>query len=1075
MKTAIIFCACVLSIFWAKAQEPDAYWENELVNEVNREPMHTTFFAFEDFALAGKDDPAASENYLSLDGVWKFRWVPKPADRPLGFWKTDYDDSHWDNFKVPATWEVNGYGVPIYVNIRYDFDYLLKPDPPHVPHEYNPVGSYRREVMIDKRWEGKDIYIHLDGVRSAFYLWVNGQWVGYSEDSKLPAEFDITKYAKPGQKNIIAFQVYRWSDGTYIEDQDMWRLAGVNRNAFLYARNKVHIRNIEMTPDLVHNYRDGRLAVKLDFPDNADPRLKDYTASVELLDAAGKPVTTTTVPLKDSSAFQHILLQVGRVNPWTAETPYLYSVITTLKDKSGKVTEVIPQKTGFRKVEIKDAVLYVNGKAILIKGTDRHEMDPFTAQYISHARMEQDIRIMKENNINAVRTSHYPNDPYWYKLCDKYGIYLVDEANLETHGMGYGKESLSKNPDWFLQHFQRDSRTVKRDFNHPSIIIWSMGNEAGMGINFEKCYRWIKQYDPSRPVQYERAGNSAFTDIYCPMYPSPAAMVRYVKTTGPKITFGGEQPSVNRENNSGGVGHRDNGGTEERKPFILCEYAHAMGNSLGNFKDYWDTIRRYYPHMQGGFIWDFVDQGFQKITDRGDTIWAYGGDYGVELPSDFNFNDNGLLAPDRTLHPEAYEMRHQYQNIHTIGIDPMVGKVQVYNEHFFKDLSDVYLQWEVTADGKLIQEGRVENMEVGPQQKKELTIHYRLPRMAYRDFFLNVYYKTKEATGLLPKDWTVAKDQITVIRRPRPSLQLGEAGEVNVAESDSTITLSGDHFQLVFNRSNGLMESYRVNGNELIHRGYGLQPDFWRAPTDNDFGAKFPELLLNWKRSGHGHYLLNYSIDNTDPQKVKLTMQYDLPYVFARLLLTYAVNGKGAMIVSESMKADTTKKVPMLPKFGMEMRLPKSFDQIAWYGRGPHENYWDRKDAEFVGVYRSAVEEQYHKDYVRPQESGNKSDIRWVTLTDDQGNGLRISSDTLLNFKALPYLDEDLDEGLEKHNHHSGELKTRETTVLDIDLQQMGLGGINSWGTWPLKQYQLPYGDYSYRFKIEPVSPGDGK
>lgn len=1034
----------MVGLLWATltwAQEPAAYWEDEFKNEVNREAMYTTFFAYENLALAEKNNPALSKDFMSLNGFWKFKWVPKPADRPLGFWKTDYDDTHWDNFKVPATWEVNGYGVPIYVNIRYDFDYLIKPNPPHVPHEYNPVGSYRREVSIDKSWEGKDIYIHLDGVRSAFYLWINGQWVGYSEDSKLPAEFNITKYVKPGQKNVIAFQVYRWSDGTYTEDQDMWRLAGVNRDAFLYARNKVHIRNVEITPDLTDQYKNGKLAVKLDFLNNADPDLKHYKVSVSLLDSTGKSAGSANVALNDSAAFKDISIKIKHPHQWTAETPYLYTVITTLKDKSGNVVEVIPQKTGFRKIEIKNSILYVNGKAVLIKGTDRHEMDPITGQYISHARMEQDIRIMKENNINAVRNSHYPNDPYWYELCDKYGIYLVDEANLETHGMGYGENSLSKKPDWFLQHFQRDSRTIERDFNHPSIIIWSMGNEAGMGVNFEKCYQWIKQYDPSRPVQYERAENSAFTDIYCPMYPSPQNMVDYVTSHD-----------------------------QDRKPFILCEYAHAMGNSLGNFKDYWDTIRRYYPKMQGGFIWDFVDQGLQKVTDKGDTIWAYGGDYGVELPSDFNFNDNGLLAPDRTLHPEVYEMAHQYQNIHTTGIDPMVGKVQVYNEHFFTDLKGVYLQWEVVADGKIIQQGKVDDLNVAPQQKKELTIHYRLPRMAYKDVFLNVYYKTKKAANLVPADWVVAKDQITVIHQPRPTLQLEEAGAVKVQEGDSMITVSGNNFQIDFSRKDGLMKSYRVNGTDFIKAGYTLSPYFWRAPTDNDMGAGFQKLLLDWKRSSHDHYLLNYSIDQSDPQKVKLSMQYDLPYVYATLLVTYEVNGRGGMIVSESMKADSSRKVPMLPRFGMQMMLPASFKQMEWYGRGPHENYWDRKDAEFVGLYQSTVDQQYHHDYVRPQESGNKSDIRWLKITDNQGTGLRISSDTLINIRALPYMDKDLDEGLEKHNHHSGELKPRDMTVLNIDLQQMGLGGINSWGTWPLKQYRLLYGDYSYRFRIEPVT-----
>ncbi len=1073
MKNLLFLVLLLFSFSLATAQEPDSsYWENEFINEVNREPMHAHFFAYERLDLAKENKPENSTYFQSLNGDWKFKWVPKPADRPLGFWKKDYDASQWDNFKVPAMWEVNGYGFPIYTNVTYDFAYLLphdKPNPPFVPHQYNPVGSYRKVITVDKDWNGKDIYLRFGAVRSAFYVWVNGQWVGYSEDSKLAAEFNVTKYIKPGQKNVIAFQVYRWSDGSYMEDQDMWRFGGVERSVSLFARNKVHIRDIHIIPDLTHNYKDGKLNISLDFLNNANPKLKNYQAEIALVDENGKTVKASEVQLGDSSDYQNIVFNIKNPKKWTAETPNLYKVFVSLKNKSGQTIEVIPQRTGFRKVEIKNNSLLVNGKAILIKGTDRHEMDPLTGQYVSHQRMEQDIRLMKKFNINAVRTSHYPNDPYWYKLCDEYGIYLVDEANLESHGMGYGENSLAKKPDWFLQHIQRDKRAVKRDINHPSVIIWSMGNEAGMGVNFEKCYRWIKQYDPSRPVQYERAGNSEYTDIYCPMYPSPQNMVNYVKSHGPKITFSGEVPGVGNTNkangNNGNVGNNEN----DRKPFILCEYAHAMGNSMGNFNDYWDTIRTYYPAMQGGFIWDFVDQGLQKVTDRGDSIWAYGGDYGVNLPSDYNFNCNGFFAPDRTPHPEAFEVRYQYQNIHTTGIDPMTGKVQIYNENFFKDLSNVYMEWQVVADGKVIQKGKIDKIEVEPHEKKELTIHYRLPKMAYHDVFLNVYYKTKEEKDLVPAGWMVAKDQITVIHRDRPNLQLQEAGEVKVKDNDKEIIVSGDNFQVVFNHKTGLITNYTVHGENYIKAGYSLRPNFWRAPTDNDMGAGFQKRLINWKRSSHDRFLLGYTIDQTNPQKIKLSMKLGLPYVHAKLLIDYAINGKGAMIVSQSMEANTSKKVPMLPKFGMQMMLPKSFSHMKWYGRGPHESYWDRKDAEFVGVYQSTVSQQYHKNYVRPQESGNKSDIRWLELTNDAGVGLRISSDTLININALPYLNKDLDEGLEKHNAHSGELVPRDMTVLSIDLQQMGLGGTNSWGTWPLKQYLLPYKDYSYQFKIMPI------
>ncbi len=1038
---------CFLFSLNTQAQEPESYWENPLKNQVNRAPMHAHFFAYETEDLAQEADPNNSQNYLSLNGDWKFKWVPKPADRPKGFWKIAYDASNWRNFEVPAMWEKNGYGELIYVNTRYEFDYLIKPNPPQIPHKYNPVGSYRKVIKISKDWADKDIYINLDGVRSAFYIWVNGQWVGYSEDSKLAAEFDITKYLKPGQENLIAFQVVKWSDGTYLEAQDMWRMAGVSRGVYLYARPKAHLRNIEIIPDLTHNDTDGRLNISLDFPKSTESDLSNYTAKIELKNAKGRSVKTKTVALKDSSVYKNIVLNVNNPKKWTAETPNLYTVYTSLLDPEGNLVEIVPINTGFRKIEIKNNAFYVNGKAVLIKGVNRHEMDPLTGYVISRERMEQDIQIMKKNNINAVRTSHYPNDPYWYYLCDKYGLYVVDEANVESHGMGFGKNSLAKKPDWLLAHMQRNQRMVKRDINHPSIVTWSMGNESGMGDNFKDTYRWIKNYDSSRPVQYEganRAGENDFSDIYAPMYPSPKRLVEYITKTD----------------------------DDERLPFIACEYAHAMGNSMGNFNDYWDTIRKYYPKLQGGFIWDFVDQAQQKVTVNGDTIWAYGGDYGVHLPSDFNFNDNGVIAADRSLHPHTYTVRYQYQNIHTTPVDLAEGKIEIYNENFFKDLDNVYLVWEVIADGEVIQDGKIRRIKVGPHERKTYSLNYKLPKRAYRDVFLNVYFKTKEAKHLLPENWVVSKDQLRITQGPNPQLDLESDGSLQVKENNNLITISSDKATLIFNRQSGFLTSYVVNGTEYIKKGFKLRPNFWRAPTDNDFGANFQQLLVNWKRASYGGaYLLNTTIDTSNADQVKLTMKYSLPDVYSYLTLTYAIDAKGAIIVSQSLKANPEKDVKMLPKFGMQVMLPKSFNQLKWYGRGPQENYLDRKEAQFVGLYTSTVAQQYHDNYVRPQESGNKTDVRWFEITNQDGTGLRIYSDELLNFKALPYLDQDLDEGWNKHNAHSGELKPRDFTVLSIDLIQMGLGGITSWWTWPLEKYRLKYHNYNYSFKIEPIQP----
>ena len=1024
----------------AQTQEPPPFWEDEFKNEFNREPMHATYFAYENKDLALKNDLVESKYFQSLNGEWKFNWADKPGDRPLGFWKTDYNDSHWNNFKVPATWEVNGYGIPIYTNIRYDFDYLMKPNPPHVPHQYNPVGSYRREVMIDKSWKGKDIYIQFGAVRSCFYLWVNGQWVGYSEDSKLPAEFNITKYVKPGQKNLLAFQVYRWSDGSYIEDQDMWRLAGVNRDVFMYARNPVHIRDVQIIPDLTDNYVNGQLNISLDFLKNNDRALKNYKASFELLDPSGVAVGKASVSLSDSVAFKNVIIKMNAPKKWSAETPYLYTVLTTLTNVKGQTIEVIPQKTGFRKVEIRDGVLYVNGKAILIKGVNRHEMDPLTGQFISKERMEQDIRIMKENNINAVRTCHYPDDPYWYELCDTYGLYVVDEADLESHGMGFGANSLSKKPDWFLQHFQRDSRAVERDKNHASVIVWSMGNEAGMGINFEKCYDWIKHRDPSRPVEYEPASATSYSDIFCPMYPSPEDMVNHVKHDS----------------------------SSNHKPFILVEYAHAMGNTDGNFNDYWDTIRKYYPRMQGGYIWDFVDQGFQKITDRGDTIWAYGGDYGVEMPSDQNFNCNGLVAPDRSLHPQMLEVKKEYQDILTYPADIMVGKIKVYNENFFKNLDNVTLDWELVADGNVIKKGTIASLQVAPHDSVLVDLHYSLPRVGYKEIFLNVYYKTKSVEGPLPAGWEIAKDQLTLYSHLGDVASVPASSNLRVRVTDSIIDVSNDVVKFNFSRHDGLLHEYIVEGNNFLKEGFDLKPNFWRPPTDNDFGADLQVKLLNWKRASHNYTLLGFTIDSSNNKNIQLSMHYSLPDVYAYLDINYQLNGDGIIKVTETMLADSSKEEPMLFKFGMQMMLPKEYNQMQWYGRGPSENYWDRKDDAFVGLYRMSVHDQFH-DYVRPQESGNKTDVRRVKLTNEKGTGLLIIGDTVLNIAARHYLDEDLDDGLEKHNRHFGELKERDLTTLNIDLEQTGVGGINSWGSWPLKQYRLNYKNYSYSFMITPI------
>lgn len=699
-------------------------WRNPEINAVNRAPMHTNYFAFENADAAKKADKKQSTNYMTLNGTWKFNWVKDADSRPTDFWKTGFNDKGWDDLQVPAVWELNGYGDPIYVNVGYAWRNQFQNNPPEVPTENNHVGSYRREIVVPASWKGKDIIAHFGSVTSNMYLWVNGRYVGYSEDSKLEAEFDLTPYLKPGQKNLIAFQVFRWCDGTYLEDQDFFRYSGVGRDCYLYARNKKRIQDIRVTPDLDAAYQNGSLAVNLDLKGSGK-------VDLELVDAQGKQVATATA---NKSGL--VTMNVENPKKWSAETPYLYTLRASMQGSN----EVIPVKVGFRKIELKGDQILVNGKAVLFKGADRHEMDPDGGYVVSPERMLQDIQIMKQFNLNAVRTCHYPDDNLWYDLCDQYGIYVVAEANIESHGMGYGDKTLAKNPSYKKAHLERNQRNVQRGFNHPSIIFWSLGNEAGDGPNFEQCYKWIKAEDPSRACQYEQARQKEHTDIFCPMYYDYNGMEKY--------------------------GQR----TDATKPLIQCEYAHAMGNSQGGFKEYWDLIRKY-PNLQGGFIWDFVDQSCRWKGKDGVMIYAYGGDFNRFDASDNNFCDNGLISPDRVPNPHMYEVGHFYQNIWTTPADLSKGEVNVFNENFFRDLSAYYMEWQVLKDGKVIRTGRVDDLKVAPQETAKITLNIG-KTCTCKEWLLNVSYKLKNREGLLPAGFTVAKNQLTLNDYKAPSMDL---------------------------------------------------------------------------------------------------------------------------------------------------------------------------------------------------------------------------------------------------------------------------------------------------------------
>ena len=999
-------------------------WKDPRINAVNRAPMHSNYFAYESADVAKRGIKENSANFMSLNGNWKFFWVKDAESRPTDFWKVDFNDKGWNTFPVPGLWELHGYGNPIYVNIGYAWRNQFENNPPHVPTENNNVGSYRKEIIIPASWKGKDIIAHFGSVTSNMYLWVNGKYVGYSEDSKLEAEFNLTPYLKPGQKNLIAFQVFRWCDGTYLEDQDFFRYSGVGRDCYLYARDKKRIEDIRITPDLDNEYKNGALNIALNLKGNGKVNLI-------LKDASGKEVASI------QTTKGYATIEVENPHKWTAETPYLYTLYASLEGSK----EVIPVKVGFRKVELKGAQLLVNGQPILIKGANRHELDPDGGYVISRERMIQDIQIMKQFNLNAVRTSHYPNNNLWYELCDQYGLYVVAEANIESHGMGYGEHTLAKRDDYALAHMERNQRNIQRSFNHPSVIIWSLGNEAGYGPNFEAAYDWIKKKDPSRLVQYEQSGRTGKTDIYCPMYLGYNRSEEYSKDE------------------------------QYQKPLIQCEYAHAMGNSEGGFKEYWDLIRKY-PKYQGGFIWDFVDQSVRWTGKNGKMIYAYGGDFNRFDASDFNFCDNGLISPDRVPNPHMYEVGYFYQNIWTNPTDIQNGEISIFNENFFRDLSAYYLEWVLLKGGKVMRSGRVEELNVAPQQ----TAKIKLPigkTCQCSEWLLNVSYKLKNTEGLLSAGHTVAKQQLVLNPYKKPSMELKNQAKSNQAIVEPTLNendkryliVDGENFRIEFDKMNGYLSKYQVNGLDMLKEGSYLQPNFWRAPTDNDFGAYLQVRYAVWKNP---KIKLTSMQQRIDEQQAIIEAAYELTEASAKLFLTYTINNEGAIKVTQKMTTDKNAKVANLFRFGMQMQMPRSFDKVEYYGRGPVENYIDRKGNADLGIYKQSVSEQFYP-YIRPQENGTKSDIRWWKTTNSAGRGIQVVASEPFSASALHYTIESLDEGLYKKQGHSQEVEEADLTNFCFDKIQAGLGCEDSWGRIARPEYQVPYGDYEFTFILMPM------
>lgn len=1026
----VSLCLAMLSMSSGALAQSESRWQNVNINQQNREPRRANFFAFENLEKAQSFDKKKSANYLSMEGMWKFNFVKDHNKRPANFFALKYDDSQWKDFPVPGLFELNGYGDATYKNIGYAWATQFDPNPPYISELNNYTGSYRRTFELPKDWKGKDVYFHVGSATSNLTLWVNGKYVGYSEDSKVAAEFNISKYLKPG-KNLIAMQVMRWCDGSYFEDQDFWRFTGIAREVYLYARPKLHAADIRLNAALENNYQDGVLNYKVSLKGGKTD------VAITLCDKDGKQIAQATGAQGT--------IKVPKVNAWTAETPYLYKAYITLKNKQG-AAEVIPQKVGFRNVEIKNAQLLVNGQPVLVKGADRHEMDPDGGYVVSLERMIQDIKIMKQLNINAVRTSHYPCDPRWYDLCDEYGIYITAEANLESHGMGYEEKSLAKFPEYIVPHIERNEGNVKPLINHPSVIVWSLGNECGYGVNFEKAYDWVKACDTTRPAQYERGGYDSKTDIYCPMYIGYEESESYCKSNG-------------------------------TKPYIQCEYAHAMGNSEGGFKEYWDLIRKY-PKYQGGYIWDFVDQGLRdKSPITGKEIFTYGGDYGRYPGSDYNFNCNGIIAPNRRLNPHAYEIQYVLQNVWIKDFDAENGSFNVYNENFFKNIDDLSLTATLFANGvKLTTIAIPDTKGIAPQATKlvksealKSAIEKAEAEHATEEITINFAFASDGSQPLVDKGQVMARQQIVLngYEFDKVDAPANTGSKIEVEETNSYVKVSAERMSVTIGKKTGMIDYLDVDGEPMLKFRESMTPEFWRAPTDNDYGASLQKKMRVWKNP----QMNLKSFDKSESKdSVVLTANFEMPEVKAELMLRYRINAAGEVTVTEKMTTDKEAKVADLFRYGMQLQMPASFSKLEYYGRGPEENYIDRHSSSFIGKYEANVKDEYYP-YVRPQESGNHTDIRYFSIFNPTtGKGITFEGYAPMECSAIPYLVEDLDAGIEKEHawgQHSGDLVEKGLVQLHIQQRQFGLGCIDSWGASPMEKYRMHYQDRCFSFVIK--------
>ncbi len=1042
----MLICGFLMAAsLFGQDRPPHPELENPAIQGINKEDPRASFFSYTSRENALTGDKSKSSRILSLDGTWKFKFVTGVSNRIEDFAKQELDLSGWNDIKVPSNMEMEGYGIPIYTNTGYEFYPEWNFKPPYINDlEKENIGYYRREFEIPQTWNGEQIFAHFGSIKSVGYVWVNGQKVGMSKDSKTPQEFDITEYVKSG-KNSIAVEVFRWSDASYLECQDFWRLSGLPRSAYVYAQPKVRIRDFFAQATLDETYTNGIF--------NLDVELKKHTigksnstVTYEIIDDEGNGIATETkvVEVADSTKNINFKANIPAVKTWSAETPDLYTLVLTLKNAQGNTTESTSVKIGFRTSEIKDGLFLINGKRVLIKGTDMHEFNPKTGQVIDKELTMLDFKRMKQLNINAIRLSHYPQPDYFYDLADKYGFYLVDEANIESHGIGYDRakgKSLANNLDWTKAHLFRTRNMFERDKNHPSVVIWSLGNEAGNGYNFYETYLLIRSRDKMRPIQYEQAGLEWNTDIYCPMYSGIRDIERYAQ----------------RYND---------------RPLILCEYEHAMGNSEGNMKDYWETIEKY-PNLQGGFIWDWVDQGLADKNEKGE-FWAYGGDYGPEgTPSDGNFLINGVVFPDRSLKPHSLEVKHVYQNVGFKADDLSSGLFTIENKFRFTNLKKYAFSYEVTANGNVVKSGKLPVIDVAPEQSKQISIDLgKIQDKPGVEYFVTISAKTTKDEDLLTAGWEIASEQFKLpVEAEKTSFDVAKAGKVTFKEG-TAIDIAGKDFSVSIDSKSGIITSYKFKGKELILNGFGPRPAFWRAPTDNDYGWRMPRVCAPWKETTEQDFVAESIKTSQNDNSVQVEVVYNLEPVKSTWKTIYTILGNGAVNIDNTLISEDN-STPVIPRVGMKMQMPVEFTQLQYFGRGPWENYTDRNSSTFVGQYNTTVADLY-VPYIRPQENGHRTDVRWLALTSENGNGLLIVADSLIEFNALNNIVEDFDAGPNKDDKlmHVNDIKPRDLVEVHIDYRMMGLAGDNSWGARPYEQYLIkPDSEgYKYSFTLVPVN-----